>query len=81
VDRITNASSFDHATTVIFFRAGFEEVARRYAEALPISPRLELADQMSTDLRIQLGGDILNFDSAELLQGNKKLSFLPESWT
>jgi hypothetical protein len=81
VDRITNASSFDHATTVIFFRAGFKEVARRYAEALPTSPRLELADQMSTDLRIQLGGDILNFDSAELLQGNKKLSFLPESWT
>lgn len=81
VDRITNAESFDHSTTVIFFRDGFEDVALRYAKALPIKPTLERADRMSTDLRIRLGSDILNFDSAKLQNDNKKLSFLADTWT
>jgi len=81
VDRITNAESFDHSTTVIFFRNGFEDVAQRYAKALPIKPTLERADGMSTDLRIRLGSDILNFDSANLQHDNKKLSFLADTWT
>jgi len=80
VDRITNAASFDHSTTVIFFREGFENIAQRYATALPIRPALKRADEMSTDLRIRLGSDILNFDRANLQQDNQKLSFLADTW-
>jgi len=79
VDRITNAARFDHGTTVIFYREGYEMKAKQYSEALPTSPNIEMVNSISTDLRVLLGRDILNFDSASLLNSNKKLSFLMES--
>ena len=79
VDRITNAASFDHGTTVIFYRDGYEKKAKQYSEALPTGPKVEMVNSISTDLRVLLGRDILTFDSASLLHSNKKLSFLAES--
>ena len=79
VDRITNAASFDHGATVIFYRKGFEKIAEQYAAALPTKPKTEQADAIPADVRVRLGRDILNFDTARLFDGNKKLSFLTES--
>ena len=81
VDRITNAANFDHIRTTIFYRKGFEEIAARYANVLPMSVTLESSDLVASDLRVLLGSDILSFDGAVLLEGNRKLSLLMESWT
>lgn len=81
VDRITNAESFDHVTTTVYYRKGFVDAAKRYAESLPIPAKLEPTENLSTDIRVRLGSDMLRVDSAGILDGNKKLSFLTEIWT
>ena len=82
VSYITNAASFDHRSTVIFYRQGYQDEATRYANSLPTAVEIEQSDKLATDLRIRLGRDILPGDSAGLLgDSNRKLSLLADIWT
>jgi len=62
VKRLTNAEHFRHQHTVIFYRAEWLREAQELAACLPIEVRLEAAPDLKSDIRIRLGGDLLNFD-------------------
>jgi len=60
--RLTNAAHFRHQDTVIFYRREWLREAQKLAACLPIEVRLEAAPEQKPDIRIRLGGDLLNFD-------------------
>lgn len=62
VKRLTNAEHFRHQHTVIFYRREWLREAQDLAACLPIEVRLEAAPNLKSDIRIRLGGDLLNFD-------------------
>jgi len=62
VKRLTNAEHFRHQDTVIFYRREWLREAQELAACLPIEVRLEAAPNLKSDIRIRLGGDLLNFD-------------------
>lgn len=62
VDRLTNADSFAYAKSVIFFRPGFIERAKQLAALLPDPVRLEEQPDQWSEVRLRLGGDLLDFD-------------------
>ena len=68
VGRLTNDASFGHGKTVIFYRKGHAGTAKRLADLLPIPVRLLEAEGQAVDVRIRLGGDVLDFDSNVLMK-------------
>lgn len=63
VANLTNAASFANQRSVIYYRAGARRSAERLADALPISIPLKLfKGKHGIDLRIKLGGDLLEHD-------------------
>lgn len=60
--RLTNAAHFRHQDTVIFYRREWLREAQKLAAFMPIEVRLEAAPEQKPDIRIRLGGDLLNFD-------------------
>jgi LytR cell envelope-related transcriptional attenuator/Tetratricopeptide repeat len=81
VDRLTNAKHFNHGVTTIFYRKGYLVEAMRYNNKLPFKVELKVAETIESDIRIRLGRDILEFDSATLMSIDNKLSLLLDSWT
>jgi len=63
VDRLTNAVHFNHAITTIFYREGQEEAAKFLQDRLPVAVQVALSQNQGVDLRIELGADLLKFDS------------------
>jgi hypothetical protein len=74
--RLTNAEHFRHQETVIFYRREWFEQARDLAACLPIEVSLEAAPDQKSDIRIRLGGDLLNFDQG-LFYANRESSGKP----
>jgi hypothetical protein len=59
---LTNAMSFTNKKTVLYFKPGFESAAMRVSLLLPIRPELRRNPALAPDLRLVLGGDMLDFD-------------------
>jgi tetratricopeptide (TPR) repeat protein len=59
---LSNADSFAHEKTVIFYRPGYGEEARRVVEALPTKVEWALEERQHSDVRLRLGRDLLEFD-------------------
>ncbi len=62
VKRLTNAEHFSHQETVIFYRREWLRKAQELAASLPLEVTLVAAPNQTSDIRIRLGGDLLNFD-------------------
>jgi len=60
--RLTNAMSFTNRTSVLYFRPGHMASAKSLVSLLPVAPELRRNDEIATDLRLVLGGDLLEFD-------------------
>jgi hypothetical protein len=74
--RLTNAEHFRHQETVIFYRREWLRKARALAAQLPVEVRLEAAPNQTSDIRIRLGGDLLNFDQG-LFYASRESSIEP----
>ncbi len=59
---LTNAKHFSNMVSVIFHRKGFREQAEMLARLLPIRVRIEAIENQRADVRLKLGGDLLEFD-------------------
>jgi len=64
--RLTNADSFDAAISVLSYRPGFEAEAERMAAVLPHRVTLAADAGLTSDLRLLLGDDLLEFDDTLL---------------
>ncbi len=62
VGRLTNAESYNNHETTIFYRQGWSDFARRLAALLPAEIRFAVAPEGRSDIRVRLGGDLLDFD-------------------
>ena len=71
--RLTNADHFAHATTTITYRPGHRGLAEALSASLPIAPLLQQSGEQAADVRVELGGDLLKFDSG-LLQAERNTS-------
>ncbi len=68
VERLTNADHFGYAFTTIYYKPGHRAHAHRLAATFPIRVRLRQTKRMATDLRLQLGHNLLEFDARKLSQ-------------
>ncbi len=73
---LTNAEHFRHQETVIFYHREWLQKARELAAHLPVEVRLEAAPHQRPDIRIRLGGDLLNFDQ-DLFYANRESPIEP----
>lgn len=62
VARLTNADHYRHFETTIYYRAGWHKTAKDVSFLLPAFVDLAVDEEMRSDIRIELGGDLLNFD-------------------
>jgi len=62
VKRLTNAEDFRHQETVIFYRSGWRAYAEELARMLPAVIDLDGHPGQESDVRLELGGDLLEFD-------------------
>jgi len=62
VKRLTNADHYWHRETTIFYRRGWRSYAENLARMLPVAIELDDRDGQKSDIRIELGGDLLEFD-------------------
>ncbi|WP_193370764.1 LytR C-terminal domain-containing protein [Pelagibius marinus] len=73
VTRLSNADNFNHSSTSITYLPGYRELAEVLSASLPIVPRLQQSTGQATEVRVELGGDLLQFDS-DLLQAERNTS-------
>lgn len=66
VTHLTNADHFGYAFTTLYYKVGRRTHADQLAATLPIPVQLQQAKQMTTDLRLELGHDLLEFDARTL---------------
>ncbi len=62
IRRLTNADTFTRQETTIFYREGWKAYAEDLARLLPAAIDLEGRVGQTSDIRLELGGDLLNFD-------------------
>ena len=62
VKRLTNAEDYRHQETIIFYRSGWRAYAENLARMLPAVIDLEGRSGQESDVRLELGGDLLEFD-------------------
>jgi hypothetical protein len=62
VKRLTNARHYRHQETIIFYRSGWRAYAENLARMLPAVIDLDGHDGQASDVRLELGGDLLEFD-------------------
>ena len=60
--RLTNADHFRHQETTIYFRSGWRSYAEDLAQMLPAVIDLDGHPTQESDVRLELGGDLLDFD-------------------
>jgi len=63
VKRLTNADHYRHQETTIYYRRGWRSYAEKLARMLPATIELDDRDGQQSDIRLELGGDLLEFDS------------------
>jgi Tfp pilus assembly protein PilF len=68
-DRLTNADHFAYTASAIFYRPGFEDSAAALGRPLPVQVDLIRDDGQSSDVRLRLGSDLLDFDRQLLKKG------------
>jgi tetratricopeptide (TPR) repeat protein len=68
-DRLTNADHFAYTASAIFYRPGFEDSAAALGRPLPVQVDLIPDDDQSSDVRLRLGADLLDFDLQLLKKG------------
>jgi hypothetical protein len=73
VTRLSNADNFAHGSTSVTYLPGYRELAEVLSASLPIVPRLQQVTGQAADVRVELGGDLLEFDS-DLLQAERNTS-------
>ena len=78
VGRLTNADHFSHQETVIYYQTEWLQKAQELAALLPAEVELEAAPNQRSDVRIRLGGDLLEFDQG-LFYANRESSSKPTS--
>jgi hypothetical protein len=71
--RLSNADHFAYAATTITYRPGHRGLAEALSASLPVAPLLQQVTGQAADVRIQLGGDLLEFDRG-LLQAERNTS-------
>ena len=62
VKRLTNAEHYRHQETIIFYRSGWRAYAENLARMLPAVVDLDGRAGQESDVRLELGGDLLEFD-------------------
>lgn len=67
---LTNAESYTNMESVLYFKPGHMANAKSLSSLLPVQPDLRSNEELKTDLRLVLGGDLLNFDR-DLIDKNK----------
>ncbi len=60
--RLTNADHYRHQETTIYYRRGWRSYAEKLARMLPAVIELDDRDGQQSDIRLELGGDLLEFD-------------------
>jgi|GEM_PF-713170 len=63
VRRLTNASRYSHMESVVYYRSGWQAFAQQLAAQLPAAVDLVQNDTQRSDIRVLLGGDLLEFDA------------------
>ena len=59
---MTNADHYSHFETTVYYREPWRQYAQELARLLPAVVELEIDDSQRADVRIELGGDLLDFD-------------------
>ncbi|MHA1151421.1 MAG: tetratricopeptide repeat protein [Alphaproteobacteria bacterium] len=62
VKRLTNAEDYRHQETVVYYRSGWRAYAEDLARLLPAVIDLDDRPGQESDVRLELGGDLLEFD-------------------
>jgi hypothetical protein len=62
VRRLTNADAYTYMETTIYYREGWKDYAEDLARMLPAVIDIEGRDSQASDIRLELGGDLLDFD-------------------
>jgi Flp pilus assembly protein TadD len=68
VGRLTNAENFNFASSTIFYRKGYADKAREIASLFPMPINLKAIKEQRAHIRILLGADSLDFDTARLAE-------------
>jgi tetratricopeptide (TPR) repeat protein len=68
-NRLTNADHFAYTASAIFYRPGFEDSAAALGRPLPVQVDLIQDDEQSSDVRLRLGADLIDFDLQLLKKG------------
>ncbi|MGH6948445.1 MAG: LytR C-terminal domain-containing protein [Kiloniellales bacterium] len=76
VSWLSNADHFSHMTTTITYRAGHQALAEAVAKTLPIAIAVRPASDQASDVRLELGGDLLDFDR-KLLVAERQVTHDP----
>jgi hypothetical protein len=63
LSRTSDAEVLGQTISRIFYSSGFENQAKLIAEALPFNIPMERDETLSSDIRLVLGADLLNFDT------------------
>jgi len=63
VRRLSNAENYSHMESVVYYRAGWQAFAEELAAQLPAAVDLVQNDAQRSDVRVLLGGDLLEFDA------------------
>ena len=71
---ITNAEHYSNHTSTILYRTGYLTDARKLAAKLPIPVEFVEVDSQRADVRLRLGGDLLEFDREIIVLSRKDLS-------
>lgn len=78
VRRLTNADHYSHMESVVYYRTGWQIFAEQVAAQLPAAVDLVQNDAQRSDIRVLLGGDLLEFDAglyyADLRGANDRAS-------
>ena len=62
VDTLSNAAHFRYQESVVYYQPGFEAEAQALVDVLPLSVGMEESADQAANLRVRLGGDLLDFD-------------------
>jgi len=68
IGRLTNAENFNFASSTIFYRKGYADKAREIASLFPMPINLKAIKEQRSHIRILLGADSLDFDTARLAE-------------
>ena len=71
VGRLTNADHYRHMETTIYYRKGWRAYAEDLARLLPAVIDLDGVEGQKSDVRLELGGDLLDFDRGIYYAGQR----------